>query len=199
MDLKYSAGLVSQFFWLAEIRKIINLINEGKTEQEIRKICVDDNLFETHSESYSLRLYRYLNSRLKYMDNKLMEIFLHSDIATQKIINLILIIKKDRLFFEFLFEVYREKNIIGINTLSKSDLNIFFNNKELQSETIAKWRESTKRQLGSMYFSYMINANLLMDKDCEKLITPPILDSRLENYLELNNDMAILKAITGVS
>ena len=45
----------------------------------------------------------------------------------------------------------------------------------------------------------MNEANLLTDKDGEKLITPPILDPRLENYLELNGDAAILKAITGVS
>ena len=199
MTLKYSAGLISQSFWLAETREIIKLKKDGTAEEEIKKMCIEEDLFNTQRESYSLRIYRDVTRRLKNIDNELIDIFLSSDISTQKLINLYLIAKNDRLFFEFLFEVYREKNIIGINTLSKSDLNIFFNNKELQSETIAKWRESTKRQLGSMYFSYMTDANLLMDKDCEKLITPPILDSRLENYLELNNDIAILKAITGVS
>ena len=107
--------------------------------------------------------------------------------------------KKDKLFFEFLFEVYREKYIIGAKSLSKSDLNIFFNNKELQSEIVANWREKTKKQLMTMYINYMTEANLLTDKDGEKLITPPILDPRLENYLELNGDVAILKAIMGVS
>lgn len=199
MTLKYSAGLVSQFFWLSETRNVIKLKKEGKTEEEIKKICVDENLFGVHSESFSLKVCRYILNRLKYMDDELMDIFLTSDISTQKIINLFLIVKKDKLFFEFLFEVYREKYIIGAKSLSKSDLNIFFNNKELQSDIVANWREKTKKQLITMYINYMTEANLLTDKDGEKLITPPILDPRLENYLELNGDVAILKAITGVS
>lgn len=199
MTLKYSAGLISQSFWLAETREILKLKKDGTAEEEIKKKCVEEDLFNTQRESYSLRIYRDVTRRLKNIDNELIDLFLSSDISTQKLINLYLIAKNDRLLFEFLFEVYREKYIIGAKSLSKSDLNIFFNNKELQSEIVANWREKTKKQLMTMYINYMTEANLLTDKDGEKLITPPILDPRLENYLELNGDVAILKAIMGVS
>lgn len=199
MTLKYSAGLISQSFWLAETREIIKLKKDGTAEEEIKKMCVEEDLFNTQRESYSLRIYRDVTRRLKSIDDELIDLFLNSDISTQKLINLYLIAKNDRLFFEFLFEVYREKNIIGAKSLSKSDLNTFFNNKELQSDIVKGWVETTKAKLKNLYFNYMTEANLLTDKDGEKLITPPILDPRLENYLELNGDTAILKAITGVS
>lgn len=199
MTLKYSAGLISQSFWLAETREIIKLKKDGTVEEEIKKMCVEEDLFNTQRESYSLRIYRDVTRRLKSIDDELIDLFLNSDISTQKLINLYLIAKNDRLFFEFLFEVYREKNIIGAKSLSKSDLNTFFNNKELQSDIVKGWVETTKAKLKNLYFNYMTEANLLTDKDGEKLITPPILDPRLENYLELNGDTAILKAITGVS
>lgn len=199
MTLKYSAGLISQFFWLAETREIIKLKKDGTAEEEIKKMCIEEDLFNTQRESYSLRIYRDVTRRLKNIDNELIDIFLSSDISTQKLINLYLIAKNDRLFFEFLFEVYREKNIIGAKSLSKSDLNTFFNNKELQSDIVKGWVETTKAKLKNLYFNFMTEANLLTDKDGEKLITPPILDPRLENYLELNGDVAILKSIMGVS
>ncbi len=199
MTLKYSAGLISQSFWLAETREIIKLKKDGTAEEEIKKMCIEEDLFNTQRESYSLRINRDVTRRLKNIDNELIDIFLSSDISTQKLINLYLIAKNDRLFFEFLFEVYREKNFIGAKSLSKSDLNTFFNNKELQSDIVKGWVETTKAKLKNLYFNFMTEANLLTGKDGEKLITPPILDPRLENYLELNGDVAILKAIMGVS
>lgn len=199
MTLKYSAGLISQSFWLAETREIIKLKKDGTAEEEIKKMCVEEDLFNTQRESYSLRIYRDVTRRLKNIDNELIDLFLSSDISTQKLINLYLIVKNDRLLFEFLFEVYREKYIIGAKSLSKSELNTFFNNKELQSDIVNGWTEATKSKLKNIYFNFMTEANLLTDKDGEKLITPPILDPRLENYLELNGDAAILKAIMGVS
>ena len=43
--MTYSAGLISQSFWFVEIKKIINLINDGMDEDEIKKLCIDENLF----------------------------------------------------------------------------------------------------------------------------------------------------------
>ena len=34
----YSAGLISQSFWFIEMKKIIKLIADGKTEEEIKKL-----------------------------------------------------------------------------------------------------------------------------------------------------------------
>lgn len=121
------------------------------------------------------------------------------DIQTQKIINLISILKGDRLFFEFIFEVYREKVILGIPIMEDKDANIFFNNKEIQSEDVEKLKEVTRKRLRSAYFNFMIDANLLSVVNKEKTITPPILAIALEHYLEVNGDSSIAKAIMGVN
>ena len=36
----YSAGLISQSFWFVEMKKVIKLIDDGKSEEEIKKKCV---------------------------------------------------------------------------------------------------------------------------------------------------------------
>ena len=41
----YSAGLISQSFWFVEMKKVIKLIDDGKSEEEIKKMCIDENLF----------------------------------------------------------------------------------------------------------------------------------------------------------
>ncbi len=194
----YSAGLMSQSFWFIEIKKIIKLISDGKSEDEIKKMCIEENLFGAAKEYRAKRMYGYIWNRTKRLDKTLMELFLNSDLATQKIINLLAIIRSDRLFFEFVFEVYREKNIIGTQVLEDTDANIFFKNKEIQNEDIAAWKDTTKRKLRQVYFNYLIDANLLTVVDKKRTITPPILDIALERYLEACGDSAIIKAITGV-
>ena len=194
----YSAGLMSQSFWSIELKKVIKLISDGKSEDEIKKMCIEENLFGAAKEYRAKRMYGYIWNRVKKLDKTLMELFINSDLATQKIINLVAIIRSDRLFFEFVFEVYREKNIIGTQVLEDTDANIFFKNKEIQSEDIAAWKDTTKRKLRQVYFNYLIDANLLTVVDKKKIITPPILDIALERYLEACGDSAIIKAITGV-
>ncbi len=195
----YSAGLVSQSFWFVEMKKIIKLINEGKSEEEIKKLCIEENLFGAAKEYRAKRIYGYIWNRAKKLDKSLIELFCNSDLATQKIINLVAVLRSDRLFFEFMFEVYREKIILGIPTIEDADVNIFFNNKEVQNDDIAKWTDGTKRRLRSIYFNYLTDANLLTIVNKQKTITPPILDIALERYLEACGDGDIVKAITGVN
>lgn len=195
----YSAGLISQSFWFIEIKKIIKLIADGKTEEEIKKLCIEENLFGAAKEYRAKRIYGYIWNRTKQLDEKMIDLFINSDLATQKLINLVAILKSDRLFFEFLFEVYREKSILGIPAIEDSDVNIFFKNKETQSEDVLTWTEPTKKKLRQTYLNFMIDANLLTVVGKEKTITPPILDIALERYLEATGNGSIVKAITGVN
>ena len=198
-DEIYSAGLVSQSFWFIEMKKFINLINNGISEEEIKRICIEENLFGAAKEYRAKRIYGYIRNRAEKLDRNLIDIFCTSDPATQKIINLIAVIKSDRLFFEFMFEVYREKIILGIPIIEASDVNIFFKNKEAQNEDIALWTDTTKHRLRFIYFNYLTEANLLTDTDKKKTITPPVLDTALVNHLNACGDNAVMKAITGVA
>ena len=198
VDEVYSSGLVSQSFWFIEMKKIIKLVSEGKSEQEIRKICIEENLFGAAKEYRAKRIYGYLWKRIETLDETMIELFLASDLQTQKLINLIAVLKVDRLFFEFIFEVYREKSVLGVPNIEDADINIFFNNKEIQSEDIAKWTDVTKKRLRSAYLNFMVDANLLTVVGKEKIITPPIMDMALERYLEAIGNGSMVKAIMGV-
>ena len=196
---KYSAGLMSQSFWFIEFKKVVKLRAEGKTADEIRSKCLDENLFGAANDYRAKRMYGYLMARVGALDDELIRLFIASDLATQKLINLISLLWTDRLFLEFVYEVYRERVILGIPVLDDSDVRVFFKNKETQSEDIERWNDSTKRKLKNCYINYMTDANLLTVTGKEKRITPPILDVALERYLQAHGDTVIMKAITGVN
>ena len=196
---KYSSGLVSESFWFIEFRKIIKLKHEGKTWDEIKDLCLTDNLLGISKEYRAKRNYGYLKNRIDALDTGLIEVFIHADLNTQKIINLIAIAKKNRLFFEFLYEVYREKVQMGAPELTESDINIFYKNKQSQDDDVSTWTDVTLRRLRSTYMNFLTDAGLLTVSGKEKKITPPILDITLENYLKDNGDNQMIKAITGVS
>lgn len=194
----YSAGLVSQSFWFVEFKKVIQLISEGKTEKEIKQLCIDENLFGAAKEERARRMYGYIWNRVKQLDEKMIDLFMTSDLLTQKLINFIAILMVDKLFFEFVYEVYREKHILGEEALVDADANIFFNNKETQSDEVLKFTDQTRKRLRSAYFNYMIDANLLAIVDKNRQITIPILDIALERYLIASGNEAMVKALTGV-
>lgn len=69
-DNRYSMGLVSQFFWFIEIKKIIRLLNDCETEAAIRKECIDGNLFCMSNEYKAKRTYKYIWNRIKSLDKE---------------------------------------------------------------------------------------------------------------------------------
>lgn len=195
----YSAGLMSQSFWFLEFKKAVKLRQDGLGYDEIKKKCIEENLFGAATENRVKRMAGYIVNRLKMMDDALVQLFMTSDLATQKLINLIAILRADRLFFEFVYEVYREKVILGIDCLEEADVNVFFTRKETQSDLIAGWKESTKKHLRSCYLNFMTDANLLTFMEKKKSITPPILDIALERYLKSVDEETMIKALTGVN
>lgn len=194
----YSANTVKLSFWFSEFRKVIMLLNSGKTMDEIKSIILEENLFLAPTEARSLQIFNTVSTRVKTIDQSFYRLFEESDILNQKIIVLISIMESDTLFFDFMYEVYREKLILGNNEIADSDISIFFKDKQLQSERVAKWKDYTLKRLGGCYKTYMMEAGVLEREEGSKKIRKPILDIGLEEKLKDNNMEVILNALTGV-
>ncbi len=194
----YSAGIMSESPWFLEFRKLVQLYHSGLSSKEVRARCIEENIFGMQTERRVISTFQYLNRRFQSMDETLVNLFCDSDLATQKLINLIAVVSGDRLFFEFLNEVYREKRILGFDAIEVSDVNTFFRNKSVESEELAAWKDTTFNKVRNSFFSFMLDANLIQ-KDAKRfLLTPPIMDIALERYLQYNGKESLLKAITGV-
>ena len=195
---EYSAGAVKHSFWFMEFRKEVKLLDEGKSFEEIRELCKTENIFASATPERAAQTYNTVTARIKALGDSFYQIFLDGDIATQKLFTLSAMMAYDTLFFDFVYEVIREKMIIGSNEYTQSDLNIFFKDKQLQSEKMAGWTEATLRRLSRNYKTFLFEAGLTdKGKDIRK-IYKPLLDPDMERWL-INHDMEqIVRALSGV-
>ena len=195
---RYGAGIMSESPWFLEFKKLVQLYHSGMTPAEVRKHCIDENVFGMQTERRVVSTFRYLNRRYQNLDSVLVDLFCNSDLATQKLINLIAVISGDRLFFEFMNEVYREKCILGFDALEMSDANAFFRDKAVESEELAAWKDTTVQKVRASFFNFLLDANLIRKDKKRFLLTPQIPDIALERYLQAIGKESLLKALTGV-
>ena len=195
---EYSAGSTKHSFWFMEFRNEVKLLSEGRTFEEIRELCKTENIFASVTPERALLTYNAVTARIKALGDSFYPVFMNGDVATQKLFALAAMMVNDTLFFDFVYEVIREKMIIGSNEYTQSDLNIFFKDKQLQSEKMAGWSEMTLGKLSRNYKTYLYEAGVTdKGKDVRK-IYKPILELDMERWL-IDNDMKqIVKALSGV-
>ena len=199
MDRKaYSAGAVKMSFWFMEFRKVVGLMAEGKTLKEIKEINKKENIFGAPTILRSEQIFNTVSGRIKMLDKSFVKAFQGSDVTTQKLFALIAALAYDTLFFDFVYEVIREKLIIGSNTFTESDVRIFFKDKQLQSEKVARWTEPTIIRLGRSYKTMLFEAGLIDKGKTERKIIKPILDPAMEYWLKEHGMKAYIRALTGV-
>ena len=194
----YSAGGVKHSFWFMEFRKMVLLLSEGKNIQEIKKLNQDENIFAAPTEMRALQIFNTVSARVNMLNKSFYQVFMNSDVSTQKLFNLVAVMAYDTLFGEFVYEVIREKMIIGSNELADSDIRVFFKNKQLQDEKVATWTDATLKRLAGYYKTLLFEAGLTdKGKDTRKILKP-ILDPVMQNWLLDNEFEYIMKALAGV-
>ncbi len=195
---EYSAGMVKLSFWFSEFRKVIELLNSGKTMEEIKTLSIEENIFAAPTTARAVQIFNTVSARAKSLDENFYKLFEESDVATQKIITLIAIMNVDSLFFDFVYEVYREKLIFGSNRLSDSDIRIFFKDKQIQSEKVAGWMDYTLKRLGACYKTMLMEAGVIDRSSGDRELLKPILDTELEICLKEHDMELFIHALTGV-
>jgi hypothetical protein len=195
---EYSAGMVKRSFWFSEFRRAIQHLDAGKTIAEIKQMNIKENIFAAPTQARAIQIFNTVVRRIKSLDQAFYLLFEQSDVSMQKIITLIAIMATDRLFFDFVYEVYREKLILGSDELADSDIRIFFKNKQMQSEKVAIWTDYTLKRLGTCYKTLLMEAGITDCSTGNRKILKPILDKSLEDCLRANGMEIMIHALTGV-
>lgn len=195
---EYSAGAVKHSFWFMEFRKVVQLLSEGKTLDEIKKLNQEENIFGTPTVMRATQIFNTVSARIKMLDESFYPVFVTSEVSTQKLFNLVATMAYDTLFGEFVYEVIREKMIIGNDEFADSDIRVFFKNKQLQDEKVAEWTDATLKRLGACYKTLLYEAGMTdKGKECRKILKP-ILDPVMANWLKDHDMELMVKALTGV-
>ena len=195
---EYSAGAVKHSFWFMEFRRVVSLRGEGKSWEEIRDMNEKENIFGAPTALRATQIYNTVSARVKSLNESFYPIFEACDLASQKLFALVAAMTYDMLFGELVYELIREKMIIGSNELADSDLRIFFKDKQQQSEKAAAWTEATIKKLMVSYKSMLYEAGVTNKAKNVREIYKPLPDPEMERWMQDQGLTYQLKAITGV-
>lgn len=195
--MEYSAGMVSKVFAFAEMRKTIELLYGGMSREEVKAKIMDENLYQLKSPERLKRTVNYIFNRIDSLPKEMIALFGKLDTDNQKLIVLISIMRTDLLFFEFVYQVFRGKLIVGEKTIENRDINGFFDEKAADSDIVSSWSESGIKKLKNCYLRNLIDAGL-MDNSRNRKIKVALVNYRLEDMLKQNDMETYLNAIIGV-
>ena len=194
---EYSAGIVSKGFWFLEFKKFLELLIEGKSESEIKELQDEENIFSAPSKDYGKRIISEINKRIKVLPKEIKELFFESDTGTQKVINLLSIMGTDKLFFEYVYNSYRNELLLGTKEYNPGIVMKFLKEKAEQNEEVAKFSEKTLKRMQGTYGNYLKEAGLLEEKNKEILYGKVYLDYELEKLLREKNMEIYVKILKG--
>lgn len=187
----YSAKIEKAPFTFIELKKAAALALQGFSQAEIKEIVVRDNLFQVNTDDRKKELARMVLKRMQALDQYLLQQLVNGSAATGKLIVLYAIMKTDRLFFEFMNEVFKEKLIIRDYTLADKDFHNFFAGKKEQSQQLAAWREYTVNKIKQVYIRVLFEAGLIKDKKSREIVIPLLDQSLIDNWLSRGDGMIV--------
>lgn len=194
--MEYSAASVKFLLWYIETKETAKLLKEH-TFEEIRTMVIEDNLYQQKSVDRAIGEFGCIKKRLEALPEELIQKIIGADVQTAKIITFIACMLTDRLLFEFMYEVYRNKVHFGEPNISDADFNIFIQNKREQSEKVASFSEASLKKIRQVFTKYMLETGLLIGKPAERIIAHPYIDQDVKEILLRNNLEKYLYALIG--
>lgn len=195
--LKYTSILKSRPYLYLELKKAATLKIQGFSEEEITKKAIEENIFTVNTEARKKEIASTITNRIKKLDNYILDKIANGSLQTSKQLAIYSILKTDRLFFEFMKEVYKEKIILKDFILTDKDFNIFFRRKAEQSEQIASWKDYTFYKLKQVYKRVLSEAGFIKSSEKEHLIIPQIMEEEVIKHLKNIGDTIYLEAMLG--
>jgi hypothetical protein len=194
---EYKTTIKSQSFLFQETRNAARLILQGLNGDDVKHKSLQENIFQVETEARKKEIASTVLVRLRALDQFLMGKFVNSDIQTSKLIAIYSIMKTDRLFFEFMNEVYKDKIIIRDKFIMDKDFNIFFNRKKEQSDKVASWTDYTFYKLKQVITRILTEAGLITNKRGRRQILKPIVEDSIVDHLNEIGDTTYLNILIG--
>lgn len=194
----YSSAIKKTPFKYPIAKKIAKLMLEGKDRKEITQLCCEENYIEIDSPDRRREITNVLYSRLCALDDFLLSEFYNGDVATSKFILIYAIAKTDTLFFEFLFEKYREALLSSErHYLSVGDFDDYFESKKQSDLIVAKWGQYTLECLTKGYRNILVDSGLGRRERKNILVEKMMVHPAVEEHIRLIGDGDFIKAVLG--
>ncbi|WP_425059053.1 hypothetical protein SCACP_37060 [Sporomusa carbonis] len=125
-QLDYSCTVKTLPFLYIETVKAGRLLAAGHTAEDIKAKAINKNLFQLKTEARKKEVAVMVLKRLAVLDTFLLDKLVTGTGETAKQLVLYTIMKTDRLFFEFMREVFQDKLIVKQPYIGTGDFSFFF-------------------------------------------------------------------------
>jgi len=189
--MTYKTTIIRSALWYNESKKTVHYMLNGLNKSEITKKATEDNIYQVDTETRSKNIASTTYNRMSVYSKDLLEEFIKTDITTSKVMVLISIMATDKLFYEYMNEIYKEHKILDNKQLTKKELDKFIEQKKIENEKISQWSDGVIRRMKSTYIKILKEAGLIdqdnniksvyIDYDVEKLLRK----TKFENFLDI--------------
>ncbi len=193
----YSSAIKKTPFKYPIAKKIGKLMLDGLDRNEVYEKCFNENYIEIGSEQRRREITNVIYDRLCVLDSFLLSEFYNGDVATSKFLLVYAIAKTDPLFFDFLFEKYREALLSERNYLSIDDFDNFFEAKKQTDVIVAKWGAFTLQCLTKGYRNILVDSGMGHRERKNIVVNKLMIHPAVEEHLDLIGDHEYVKAILG--
>ncbi|MBM6821043.1 DUF1819 family protein, partial [Clostridium saudiense] len=105
--MEYSAAMTSRPYLYKETKIVASLLDNRADITDIKNISVEENIFQLEKEYRRIEIAQAITSRLKNIDPLIINKIANGTTEISKLLVVYIIMKHNRLFFEFINEVYR--------------------------------------------------------------------------------------------
>lgn len=179
--MTYKTTITNTSFWYNESQKTVKFMLDGLTKTEINRLTSDENTYQVNSINRSKHIANVTYNRMSVYSEELLEKFIQTDVTTSKIMVLISILSTDKLFYEYMNEVFKEHKLLGDKQVSHRELDKFMEHKKIENEKIANWSDDVISRIERAYFTFIRDSGL-MDED--KNIKEVYIDYEVQKQLK---------------
>lgn len=156
---------------------------------------INDNIFFVNTERRRKELAYKLVYRLSAIDEFIIESIAKGSYNNAAILSLYALMKTERLVFEFMYEIVKDKIQLLDYKLTDVELNHFLVYKSQQDEVVAGWKDSNKIQVKSALRKILVDAGIVKDLGSTFLIMPPIVERSIVDHIIKSGDKVYLESM----
>ncbi len=193
----YSSAIKKTPFKYTIAKKVAKLILDGLDRNEVFDKCYNDNYIEIDSIQRRKEITNVVYDRLIQLDKYLLHQFYDGDVITSKFILVYAIAKSDSLFFDFLFEVYRDALLSDKKYISIDDFETFFEAKKESDVIVSTWGHFTIEQLAKGYRNILVESGIGYRVKRNIAVEKAMIHPDVEEHIRLINDKEYLQSLLG--
>ena len=193
----YSSNIKSFGLLYHEAKKTAKLLIEGFTPEEVSAKAVQDNIYLLRTEKRRSEVAWKVLERLKGIDDYLLTKIATSNLGESKQLVLFTVVKTDKLFFEFMYEVFMEKLVLRDYRINGMEFSSFFQHKSEQSDKVARWSDRTYNDLATVYKKILTEAGMGKEENGSFKINKAVFNHDTVSHIKRSGDQNYLKVMTG--